>query len=372
MAKGVLHHQVHSDTLSERYSNAAVTADFTGAVVEGVAKQIRESTHTNAPALHRSENAKKVTRLTVKEAVEAHPRLQTLYAARKFLAEHIKSASTDWTLILPTLVDIWMKDGESHFIDDLGVREIVERLEITDTDIVDKCVLDAPEDHDEHMALCGDIYKHVHARYARLLRLVRDDHQKDMISETYAKDLENMTLNTYEERRQETQKPIGLPPVLRSMLEEESNREARIAAEKGENAAERVAEDIDLECNPDAAVEASSLLEMTPDQMARRIGLLRVWVSYQDESRGRQQCPVCSVDPSLPSDVQARFYKSAYKFQCHVDVNHRPDIQRRQKGSVFHARRRKEQEDDVPVMHFPLGTPLDRVLDHNLYLFLRS
>ncbi|PBK85537.1 hypothetical protein ARMGADRAFT_1087412 [Armillaria gallica] len=123
---------------------------------------------------------------------------------------------------LPTLVDIWNKDGESHFIDDLGLHEIVERLKVTETDIVDKCVLDAPEDHDKHMGLCGDVYKHVHARYVQLLCLVWDDHQKGIISETYAEDLKNMSLNMYEEHRQETQKLIGLPPILHSMLEEES------------------------------------------------------------------------------------------------------------------------------------------------------
>ncbi len=52
-AKGVLHHQVNSDTLSERYSNAALTVNLVGAVTEGVSEQLRETTNTNAPALHR-------------------------------------------------------------------------------------------------------------------------------------------------------------------------------------------------------------------------------------------------------------------------------------------------------------------------------
>ncbi len=60
---------------------------------------------------------------------------------------------------------------------------------MTDTEIKHTFIADAPEDHDKYMSICVDVYKHVQGRYTRLLRMVRDNHYKTMISETYREDL---------------------------------------------------------------------------------------------------------------------------------------------------------------------------------------
>ncbi|KAK0464758.1 uncharacterized protein EV420DRAFT_1476148 [Desarmillaria tabescens] len=158
----------------------------------------------------------------------------------------------------PTLVGIWKKNEEMYFIKDVCLSMIVDHLTVTDTDIKNDFTADVPEDHNEHICICGDVYKHVQGQYTQLLCSVCGDHYQQRISATYTEDLKGKSLMTYESHQEETNKPISLPSIFVTMLQEESKQESEIAREREEAAAKELTEKIDLKCDPNSIVEVSS------------------------------------------------------------------------------------------------------------------
>ncbi|PBK68048.1 hypothetical protein ARMSODRAFT_1020075 [Armillaria solidipes] len=93
-AKGILHHQVKSDTLNEAYSNVHQTANTSGVILEGRTSYSTQTTLQNVPALHCSTHTEPIKPLSLEEAMSSNEHLKDLFMQRAFLGKHLKTGST--------------------------------------------------------------------------------------------------------------------------------------------------------------------------------------------------------------------------------------------------------------------------------------
>lgn len=267
MAKSLLQHEQHTDTIHNNYSINAAQVDLVAAVLDGKQDHILGLTRHDAPAMFRSESVHNITPLSLEQALIMSPEFRLATMQKMYLKQQVEVGENSLSGIKNHLVD------EDHAF----VKDLLQE--------------------DEDAPIAAALYTRIRLRCNRLLSTMRQQYsafQRQQAHQSCA-----LTINDLQDRLKQSKQGTDLIALLRQLSKAAGQDEV-------------------VECQGRTEMELQGDTPDSPhDPQQERVRFICLLVDYTEIVDGPQICETCYSDPLLQSTVRETIYPSLAKLVRH-------------------------------------------------------